>query len=179
MARLELHHRYKASLDSIFKAFTQPKLLTRWFAPMNMSVPKVDLDLKVGGECCFTMKDSDGNEVTTRGRFLEIVPNKKLAFTWGWENSHEPVTTVSVSMRQQDGQTVVILTHEGFRNEEERNKHAAGWNDILGKLEDSLQRSPERKPTRKQRIKEKHKAKSREFKGRVKSITKQRIKRVA
>lgn len=179
MARLELHHRYKASPDTIFRAFTQPKLLTRWFSPANMTTPKVDLDLKVGGQCCFTMQDAHGSEVTSRGKFLEIVPNKKLSFTWAWEHSREPATTVSVSMRQQDGQTVVVLTHDGFRDDDERNKHAMGWNDILGKLEDNLQRMPERRPTRKERVKQKHKAKSREFRGRVKSVAKQRVKRVA
>lgn len=65
----------------VFEAWTNPELLKQWFAPKPWTTPKVEVDLRPGGRCNFTMRGPDGQEDPNEGVYLEVVPNRKLIFT--------------------------------------------------------------------------------------------------
>jgi len=83
-----------ASPDKLYRAWTDPALVTQWFTPPPWTTPHAEFDLRPGGESRITMRGPDGTDMLNRGVFLEVVPNRRLvftnAYTLGWEPSERP-----------------------------------------------------------------------------------------
>jgi uncharacterized protein YndB with AHSA1/START domain len=76
--------------------------------------------------------------MTMRGEYRELQPDKKVVFTWRWEddgNWKGRFSVVTVELEERDGGTELRLTHEQLPSEESRDNHAEGWNGTLDKLE--------------------------------------------
>ena len=76
--------------------------------------------------------------MTVFGEYRELVPGRKIVFTWKFEDdedwkNHTSVVTVELSDR--DGGTELRLIHEQLPSEQSRNGHNDGWNSALDKLE--------------------------------------------
>ncbi len=73
---------------------------------------------------------------TARGEFVELVPDRRVVFTWGWVD-HPGVppgsSTVTIELIPDDGGTLVRLTHDGLPDEEVP-LHVAGWEHYLPRL---------------------------------------------
>jgi uncharacterized protein YndB with AHSA1/START domain len=82
---------FDASPDKLFRAWTEPALITQWFTPAPWTTPQAESDLRVGGETVVQMRGPNGEEYTHRGVYLEVVPDRRLvftnAYTAGWEPS--------------------------------------------------------------------------------------------
>lgn len=93
----------------LFKAWTDPDLLKRWFAPLPWTTPRAELDVRRGGANLVVMRGPDGNEFPNRGVYLEIVPNERLvftdAYTEAWAPSEKPFMTVILTFDDEDGKT--------------------------------------------------------------------------
>ncbi|MDA1192022.1 MAG: SRPBCC domain-containing protein, partial [Candidatus Poribacteria bacterium] len=128
---LEIKRTLNASPDKVFSAWTDPKQIPLWFAPHpSMSVPSAVVDLKVGGAYRVVFKDPEGDEYVAVGEDREINRPSKLVFTWGWEEADEGDsidTLVTIQLRENNGGTDLILTHENFVSAESRDKHEHGW----------------------------------------------------
>jgi uncharacterized protein YndB with AHSA1/START domain len=76
---------------------------------------------------------------TLIGRFVELVPHRRLGFTYGWEDGWLGVppesTTVEIDLIDQDGATTVRLVHRGLPPDA-MDAHAQGWAYFLGVLRD-------------------------------------------
>jgi uncharacterized protein YndB with AHSA1/START domain len=72
---------FDASPDKLFRAWTEPALITQWFTPAPWTTPYAESDLRPGGESTVKMLGPNGEEFTHRGVYLEIVPNQRLVFT--------------------------------------------------------------------------------------------------
>lgn len=98
-----------APRDKVFRAWTDPALLSQWFAPLPWTTPRVEVDLRPGGSILFVMRGPDGTEFPNRGVYLEVVENEKLvstdAFTQAWEPSEKPFMTLVVTLEDQGGGT--------------------------------------------------------------------------
>jgi uncharacterized protein YndB with AHSA1/START domain len=70
-----------------------------------------------------------------RGEYLEIAPNTRIVFTWGWEDSHVPPgsTTVEITLQVDGDGTILRLRHMGLP-EDQRDLHAQGWAHYLERL---------------------------------------------
>jgi uncharacterized protein YndB with AHSA1/START domain len=72
-----------------------------------------------------------------RGRFVELVPNERVVFTYGWERTDVGIppgsTTVEINLTEADGVTTVRLTHRGL-SAPAADAHAIGWGHYLGRL---------------------------------------------
>ena len=80
------------------------------------------------------MRNAVGEPHITRGHYREVVPSERLAWTWQWDGS-DVQTLVTVSFRAIDERTTELtLVHEGFREEESRDQHGAGWRSCLDRL---------------------------------------------
>jgi uncharacterized protein YndB with AHSA1/START domain len=134
--RLVVKRRFKAPVERVYAAWTDAEQMKCWFAPGNMSVPAAEADVRVGGRYRVQMSEggSDCEFHTAGGVYLEIIPNRRLVFTWQWEGSDlETVVTLefrSVSAKE----TELTLIHEGFDTEDTRDKHGLGWDGCLAKL---------------------------------------------
>ena len=100
-----------APRDKVFKAWTEPELLTQWFAPLPWTTPHAELDLRPGGGACLiVMRSPDGDDMPNRGVYLEVVKNQRLvstdAYTTAWEPSDKPFMTLILTFEDQGGKTL-------------------------------------------------------------------------
>ena len=98
-----------APREKLFRAWTDPKLLKQWFAPLPWTTASAELDVRPGGASLIVMRDPEGNEFPSRGVFLEVVKNERLVFTdayvRGWEPSEKPFMTGILTFEDLDGKT--------------------------------------------------------------------------
>ena len=78
---------------------------------------------------------------TVVGRFVELVPHRRVVFTYGWEDGRLGVppetTTVEIDLVEEDGATTVRLIHHGLPPATAPD-HERGWTYFLGVLRDTL-----------------------------------------
>lgn len=114
-----------ASPDSVFRFFTDPELLERWFCVHAESDPRP------GGRFTFNVTGED----VMRGTFLELEPGRRLVFTSLFDNTQPRVpTTVEVTFTPIRRGTRVRLRHSGFAAEKTRDGYRRGWEHYLPRL---------------------------------------------
>jgi uncharacterized protein YndB with AHSA1/START domain len=138
---LEIIRFINAPPARVYKAWTDPAELQRWFGPEDVRTIKIDADVRVGGKYRWDLLKQDGDEWACLGEYRELVPGKKIVFTWKWEDdesweNHNSIVTVEFSAR--DGGTEVKLTHQQLPSEESRDRHNQGWSSVLDRLEKFL-----------------------------------------
>ena len=117
----------RAPAATVFAMFTDPARLVRWIGVRALLEPRPGGAFRfelVPGEFC-------------SGRYVELVPDRRVVFTWGWESGALPVapgsSTVEVDLEERDGLTQVRLTHRGL-DAAMRPWHADGWARYLERL---------------------------------------------
>ena len=100
---LVLNRFVDASPAALYRCWTEPELLRRWFAPEPWTVPVAELDLRVGGASLVVMRAPDGTDYPNRGVYLELVPGERIVFTDAfvdsWTPSPKPFMTVVLTFR--------------------------------------------------------------------------------
>ena len=76
---------FDAPKDLVYKAYTSPELVKRWWSGDRGEVKIVEIDLRVGGAWRYVMVASGGFEVAFHGEYREIVPNERLVTTEVYE----------------------------------------------------------------------------------------------
>ena len=76
---------FDAPAHLIYKAFTTPELIKRWWSGKRGAVTSAEVDLRVGGKWRWVMVTDRGDEVAFRGWYREIVPNERLVYTEMYE----------------------------------------------------------------------------------------------
>lgn len=101
-----------------------------------VQVTEIDFVAELGREYRVTIQMPDGEEFAVVGKFLELVPGKKVRFTWQWDGSEiQPFDTeVCFTFSPLDGGTLVKLVHSGFKLEEYMGRHQRGWTGALSRL---------------------------------------------
>jgi uncharacterized protein YndB with AHSA1/START domain len=119
--------RVEAPPESVFKFFVDPDHMVRW-----MGI-EATVDPRPGGIYRVNVTGPD----VARGEFVEVVPNERVVFTWGWEDESNPVrpgsSTVEVTLEPDRGATIVRLRHFGLPGGAD-DPHAHGWEHYLGRL---------------------------------------------
>lgn len=80
----------EAPRAKVYRCWTEPALLTRWFTPPPFTTPSAELEVRPGGANVVTMRGPDGKEFPNRGIYLEVVPNERLVFTDAYVNAWTP-----------------------------------------------------------------------------------------
>jgi uncharacterized protein YndB with AHSA1/START domain len=101
----------------------------------RMEVAVAETDLKVGGRYRIVMREPDGKEHKVGGVYKVIEKSKKIAFSWGWEDSSDTETLVTVELRKKGAGTELTLTHSKFADDKDRDMHNQGWVGCIGRLE--------------------------------------------
>jgi uncharacterized protein YndB with AHSA1/START domain len=111
----------------VFQFLTDPAKMIRW-----MGI-KAEIDPQPGG---MYRLDPNGRDVI-RGEYLEVIPDSRVVFTWGWEEPGHGVpvgsTSVEIDLQAEGQGTRLRLTHRQLPPAE-REKHAFGWTHYLGRL---------------------------------------------
>jgi len=133
---LTLTRRLQAAPDKVWRAWTDPQALMRWFAPSDeFETPTVECDLRVGGRYRIVMKAPDGELHDVRGTYREIEPNRRLVFTWAWQSTPGEESTVTITLRADGSGTELSLQHDGLPSAESRDRHQHGWVGCVNRLE--------------------------------------------
>jgi len=95
--------------------------------------------VRVGGRFRIVFGGADGKAHECAGVYQEVVPNRKLVFTWSWPNSTpERISVVTITFKAVDDGTELLFKHEQLFDEKVRDDHKRGWNGTLDKLGEFL-----------------------------------------
>jgi uncharacterized protein YndB with AHSA1/START domain len=120
-----------APVEVVWAHLTTAEGLVRWVGP------EATADPAPGGALRWTHPDG----ATVVGRFVELVPHRRVVFTYGWEDGRLGVlqesTTVEIDLVEEAGATTVRLVHHGLPPATALD-HERGWAYFLGILRDTL-----------------------------------------
>jgi uncharacterized protein YndB with AHSA1/START domain len=138
---LQIRRSFSASPTKVYKAWTEKDQFSSWFAPTEEYKTVIhDLDVRVGGKYRVEMQAPNGNLHIVRGIYSEVIPARKLVFSWSWETKQDwGETEVTLEFQETARGTDLVLTHKRFPSREARDEHNQGWAgclDRLGKLVD-------------------------------------------
>ena len=137
-----LVRRIKASPARIWAAITRPEQMIQWWGPDAGPTLSAEADVRPGGRFSIVFRLLDGSEHNPTGIYQEVVPEKKLVFTWEWAGAPERESLVTFRLEPFEGGTELTLTHERLPDEEARKSHEAGWIGFLDKLPVFLEGAP-------------------------------------
>ncbi len=106
---------FAASKESVFRAFTTPELVRRWWHAKRGDVTVCEIDLRPGGKWRYVMVTPDGIDVGFHGEYREVVPNELIVSTETYEGlpedvSEEDGTTVNTAtFAEVDGRTTLTI----------------------------------------------------------------------
>ncbi|RYF36130.1 MAG: SRPBCC domain-containing protein, partial [Comamonadaceae bacterium] len=126
----ELHivRRYPASCDKVWRAWTEPQALSRWFGPGEVdSVTHAALDVRQGGRYRICFRTPDGEEHCVSGVYRVVDPQRELSFSWAWQSTPDRLSLVTVTLRPVDGGTELDFRQSQFFDEKAQHDHARGW----------------------------------------------------
>ncbi len=111
----------------VYELLTDAELLIEWMAPV------ANLDPRPGGPMSWTHLNGD----SVIGEFLELVPDRRIVFTYGWAREDVGIppgsTTVEIDLLPRDGGTDLRLVHRGLAGPMV-DAHDGGWSNYLGRL---------------------------------------------
>jgi uncharacterized protein YndB with AHSA1/START domain len=139
-APLRISRVFPCDRETVFRAWTEPEQLRRWSCPPAATIADAQVDLVVGGRFRLVMDGPAGARYTAFGTYREIAPPERLVYTWDWEEPEQAMgeTVVTVEFRDLGGSTEIVLTHEGFPNEDAAAGHSQGWGLCLDQLAELL-----------------------------------------
>ncbi len=126
---------------AVFRAWTQEDALRKWMGPGEITAPDATIEPREGGSLTVPMVHADGKVLTARGKVLEVVPDRKLRFTWAWDQEDGgagQVMEITLDFTETDTGTLLILHQTNFIDDEARGHHTQGWNGCFEKLEGFL-----------------------------------------
>jgi uncharacterized protein YndB with AHSA1/START domain len=138
---LEIVRFINVSPARVYDAWTDPAQLRQWFGPENVRTRNITADVRVGGKYRWELTSPDGEEMSAFGNYRELVPGKKIVFTWQWDDDEaweNRTSVVTIELLDRRGGTELRLRHEQLPSEESRDRHTEGWNSLLARLEQFL-----------------------------------------
>jgi uncharacterized protein YndB with AHSA1/START domain len=123
----------------VYRAWTTPELIKRWWGAERGEVTSIELDLRVGGRWRYVSRTHDGFEFAFSGEYREIVENERLVSTEVYEPMPEHAALNTLTLAEHEGRTTltVLVEHD---SKESRDAHLdsgmePGMQDALRLLE--------------------------------------------
>ena len=79
--QIQIRREFDAPRHLVYRAWTTPELIERWWSGKRGEVSVADVDLRVGGSWRYLMTANEGYEVGFHGEFREIIPNERIVNT--------------------------------------------------------------------------------------------------
>jgi uncharacterized protein YndB with AHSA1/START domain len=131
---------FNAPKHLVYKAWTTPELVRRWWNAKRGEVTTCEIDLRVGGTWRYVMVTPDGMEVGFHGEYREIVPNERIVSTEVFEGMPDAAALNTLTLAERDGRTTLTILVE-HSSKEDRDAHInsgmeAGMQDAMDLLEE-------------------------------------------
>jgi uncharacterized protein YndB with AHSA1/START domain len=132
---------FDAPRERVFAAWTEPELLKRWWGPGAYRTTEAEVDLRPGGRYGLTLEPG---AMRLAGEFREVLPPKRLVYTWRWVSGVPDTreSLVTVEFHDLGGRTEVVLLHDDFAGPGPVDMYGAGWASGLRKLGAHLEGEP-------------------------------------
>jgi uncharacterized protein YndB with AHSA1/START domain len=148
---------FDAPRELVWRAWTQPELVMRWWGPKDFTCPAAKIDLRVGGKYLFCMQSASGPDfwqkgIWNTGVYREIVPMERLVMTDSFADEEGNVVPashygmpgdwplemlVTVTFEEFEGKTKMTLRHVGLPEAIEGDT-GTGWKESFDKLAEEL-----------------------------------------
>ena len=140
---------FEAPRERMWKAWTHPDLMKRWWGPKGFTSPYCKIDFRVGGKFLNCIRSPEGKEYWSTGVYREIVPLERIVCTDSFADEKGNVVPatqygmsadihlemlVTVTFEEHEGKTTLTLQHVGIPAGAERDGACLGWNQSLDKL---------------------------------------------
>lgn len=135
---IKIETSFNLAVEKVWEAWTDPLILLEWFgSDTNGKGIKATMNLHVGGTYEITFADSNGIQHTCIGKYLIVEKCKLLSFTWEWKNEPGVESLVTIRLKGEKNNTLMIFEH---RNVGDASAHSylAGWKATFLKLERTL-----------------------------------------
>ncbi len=136
---------FNAPKHLIYKAWTTPELVKRWWSAKRGAVTVAEVDLRVGGKWRWVMIAEGDYEVGFHGVYQELVPNERIVTTEVFEGFPEAdaASLNTLTLTEQNGRTTLTILVQ-HQSQEHRDAHInsgmeAGMQDALDLLEEAVQ----------------------------------------
>jgi uncharacterized protein YndB with AHSA1/START domain len=123
---------FDAPKHLVYKAWTTPELVKRWWSAKRGEVTVADIDLRVGGMWRYVMVADGGIEVAFHGEYREIVPNERLVSTEVYEGMPDAEALDTLTLTESEGRTTMTILVQ-HSSKEHRDAH------IESGMEDGMQ----------------------------------------
>jgi len=135
---LVIKRTFDAPRDLVWKCWTDPKMAMAWWGPIEYPANYIDMDFRVGGtwRACLHGRD-DGKDLWQGGVIKEIVPPRRLVYTFKWDADGERGidTVVTVEFEEKDGKTHMSFHQSRFESLAERDGHNYGWGSTFDRFD--------------------------------------------
>jgi uncharacterized protein YndB with AHSA1/START domain len=130
---------FAAPRHLVYRAWTTPELIKRWWPAKRGKMTVAEVDLRVGGRWRYVMIADGGLEVAFHGEYREIVPNERLVSTEVFELVPDAEAVDTLTLTEQGGRTTltVLVQHQtrAHRDAHIESGMEAGLQDALDLLE--------------------------------------------
>ena len=130
--QIQITREFDAPRHLVYRAWTEPDLIRRWWSADRGEVTSIDVDLRVGGGWRYVMTAHGGFEVAFHGEYREIVPAERLVHTEVYEGAPDAAAVTSVTFTEHDGRTLVTMLVQ-HTSQQHRDMH------LNSGMEDGLQ----------------------------------------
>jgi uncharacterized protein YndB with AHSA1/START domain len=137
---VEIVRTIEAPREQVFRAWTDPDELRRWWGPGEFTCPEAQVDLRPGGRYRLVMQPTAGDPFVLTGTYREVEPPARLVYTWRWEtgpaaDGSESLVTVQFRELSSDPpRTELLLTHSEFPASHGPAPYRMGWEGGLEKF---------------------------------------------
>jgi uncharacterized protein YndB with AHSA1/START domain len=113
-----IEREFDAPRHLVFKAYTTPELVRRWWHANHGDMTQCEIDLRVGGGWRYVMRARGGFEVAFHGEYREIVPDERIVSTEVFEGMPDAPAVDTVTFAEVDGRTTlsILVQHSSREN---------------------------------------------------------------
>jgi len=150
---LVINRVFNAPREQVWKAWTEPEQMKRWWGPKGFTSPVSKIDLRVGGKYLGSMRSPEGKDFWSTGVYREIVPMERIVCTdsfadekgnvvpathYGMGEDFPLEMLITVTFEDIGHKTSLTLRHEGLPADKMRELTEAGWKESFDKLAEIL-----------------------------------------
>ena len=144
---------FDAPRKMVWKAWTEPERMKRWWGPKNFTAPVIKIDFRIGGKYLYCMRSPEGQDFWSTGVYREIVEPERIVYTdsfsdekgtpvppsyYGISGDWPAEFLVILTFEEHEGKTKMTLKHAAILAGEMSDMARAGWNESFDKLAESL-----------------------------------------
>ena len=131
---------FDAPRHLVYRAYTTPELIKRWWSGNRGTVTSVEVDLRPGGTWRYVMTANPGFEVAFHGEYLEIVTGERIVATEVYEGAPDAAAVTTTTFAEYGGRTTLSMFVQ-HTSQQNRDLHLgsgmeAGMQESLNQLEE-------------------------------------------